>query len=526
MFWEKSGELFRCLPLIEVSGEEQLQLMYDCASIHEDEVNIPMLTASYAFLRSTSSVDSIAKNGKVLGGADIEKLLNDYSQKFKVASCDKLIRSYCDNEVVYEICDCCPCSSTYKNKYRKEEFELLAYVLSNGGPMYVDLLDLGIDDLASLVKSQEPIPFGKVANKFVPYPLFQKLAEFMVESPMSCFSADAFWEGFSGIVYSRKAKQYKYGKIDETALSYIKNLVYSLFDEKYKELNFDNLRLLFGSTSVGDGNLVSESKPIATNVSEPTKEVEKETVTEVFEEISVMEQPKEDGNLREVVISESDDMVVIGDFFDDMSADETNNEVSGLDECIAVSETKEVSESTDGAIDEEKEPNIVDCDKADVELAEVSEEVVTDNADFETIMDIAEPSSDVVFVEEPVIEEVAVIDEQPTDNLIEMSTHESVEAPTDEEVVIDDDEPFLSLLGVKEEKPDIIVGSLSALDAWEAATNKASVTPRRKLDFDLLQTSIVKKSPDLNYDNADDEVLCNGFLLKKKNSVSSDILPF
>lgn len=209
MFWEKSGELFRCLPLIDASGEEQLQFMYDIASVNEGGVDVPMLTARYAFLRSTSSVGAIMRNGKALGGADVEKLLSSYKPSYSANSCDGLIKYYCDNKAVYEICDCCPCSSTYKNKNRKEEFEVLAYILSNGGPVYVDLQDLGIDDLSSLVKSQEPVPFGKVANKFVPYPLFQKVAEYMIESAFACVSADAFWEGFSGVVYSRKAKQYK-----------------------------------------------------------------------------------------------------------------------------------------------------------------------------------------------------------------------------------------------------------------------------------------------------------------------------
>lgn len=454
MFWEKSGELFRCLPLIEASGEEQLQFMFDIATVNEGNVNVPMLTARYAFLRSTSSVGAITRNGKSLGGADIEKLLDSYKPVHTAGSCNELIRSYCSNVAVYEICDCCPCSSTYKNKNRKEEFEVLAYILSNGGPVYVDLQDLGIDDLPSLVKSQEPIPFGKVANKFVPYPLFQKIAEYMIESAFACVNADAFWEGFSGVVYSRKAKQYKYGKIDETALSYIKNVVYSLFDDRYKELNFDNLRVLMGSTSVGDDDLTC-------NMSVSTQPIDIYKVKDADESSSEL-------GVSSVVISESADVVVLESFFDKGTSEPASKD------------SLDVSE-------------------------EIDKSCVKEDKDKEDTLGNESVSGDV----SPVINEQNVVnsfdDKEMSESIV--------------------DEPFLAMLGVKEDVLPEIVNDPSLVGAWDSLGSKHSRNEASHMPNCPSASFPFKSQEGSAYDKAEDELLCGGFLLKKKKGINADVLP-
>ena len=242
MFWDKSGDMFHCLPLMNMPGEKQLQFMYDSASLYEEPVDINMLTANYAFLRSTSCVNPITDNGKQLSMSEVESKVKSLSVDKRASCCEELLLKYCGEEVEFkEICSCCPISRTYKNAKRDLELKLLSYLLSNGGPMEVNIDELGVEDVSPLLNSMELLPFGKVPNRFVPFPLFQKICELMYESAFACVSADAFWESFSGVVYSRKAKPYKYGKLDTSSLSYVKNLVYSLFDESNKNIDIKSV---------------------------------------------------------------------------------------------------------------------------------------------------------------------------------------------------------------------------------------------------------------------------------------------
>ena len=308
MFWDKSGDMFHCLPLMNMPGEKQLQFMYDSASLYEEPVNINMLTANYAFLRSTSCVNPIMDKGKQISMSEVESRVKAFSVEQKASCCDELLLKYCGEEVDFkEICSCCPISRTYKNANRDLELKLVAYLLSNGGPMEVNMDELGIEDIVPLLNSLELLPFGKIPNRFVPFPLFQKICELMYESAFACVSADAFWESFSGVIYSRKAKPYKYGKLDTSSLSYVKNLVYSLFDESNKNIDIKGVIAELKSASVEQVvEQSSEKKPI----SKPTEEIVKTVVSpgsvildDLFDEPSVLYTPMEELKAEPVEVS-------------------------------------------------------------------------------------------------------------------------------------------------------------------------------------------------------------------------------
>ena len=231
MYWDLTKDMYKCLPLTRkiLSGEEQLQFMYDSASIY-NAVNVDMLSANYSFLKATGRIQPIVKNKKELSTAEVSDIIAHLQTEKNADNCPELLDKYVDNGDISSICCCCPLSPNYVNARKEIEFKLVSFIAFNGGPLELDDKTNIVLDYTADIKSMEPIPYGKTGTEFFSYPLLQKIALYMTENAFCCMDGATFWANFSGSLLATKEKKI-YKKFDAMSLDYVRNYVLRLFEK-------------------------------------------------------------------------------------------------------------------------------------------------------------------------------------------------------------------------------------------------------------------------------------------------------
>ena len=238
MYWKNTKDMFHCLPLMKLDGKTQLQFMYDSASIYEATVSRNTLAATHSFFKSSGMVSQVVRDGKTLSSSEVADYIQTLEPYRNAMNCEHLLQMYVPENKFSDICQCCPLSANYKNARHSQELKFVNYVLSNGGPAFIDI-NVSEVNLCSL----ELIPYGKKPNMFFPLALLPKLVDFSISNAFVCSSVDAFWQSFCAQVLTvkrgTKSVLTSYGKMDETALNYIKNMIYLLF--KPVNVNIDEM---------------------------------------------------------------------------------------------------------------------------------------------------------------------------------------------------------------------------------------------------------------------------------------------
>ena len=323
MYWSGTKEMFHCLPLMSISGQKQLQFMFDSASLYEETVDIRTLTAIYSCYKSSGAIKPVSIKGKELTSTEVSEYAGKLKVEMSATCCEHLLNVYMPDNKFSDICLCCPLSSAYKNARRDLEIKFVNHFLSNGGAVFVDFFSLGVEDPTTLVNSVELIPYGNVPNTFFPLSLLDKILKFAVSNTFACSSADFFWQSFCSEVLvvgkGGKSKISSYGKLDATALNHIKTFINNLFVVR-DGIDFEGV--------------VEELKKPYEYVA-PVPLANKSIVEENVEEEGVDEEVVTDEVVTENKQSEPlpyIETVVLCDMFDDnMSEDEIVNELRALD---------------------------------------------------------------------------------------------------------------------------------------------------------------------------------------------------